>query len=35
MKMQDAFFDETVREVTRIHKIIEVMVHEDKSKEAE
>ena len=30
--MQDAFFDETVRDVTRKYKIIEVMVHEDKSK---
>ena len=30
MRMQDAFIDDTVRQVEVIHKIVEVKVHEDK-----
>jgi tetrahydromethanopterin S-methyltransferase subunit A len=30
--MQDGFIDDTVRQVEVIHKIVEVKIHEDKTK---
>ena len=32
IRMQDAFIDDTVRQVEVIHKIVEVRIHEDKHK---